>query len=40
MIDNRNGRWIEIFTNQLKEAIEGVDELKEALEELKKSIKK
>ena len=40
MIDNRNGRWIETFTKQLKEAIEGVDELKEALAELKKSIKK
>jgi hypothetical protein len=40
MIDNRNGRWIEVFTKQLKEAIEGIDELKKALKDLKKSIKK
>lgn len=38
IVDNRNWRWIKQFTDELKKAIEGVDEIKEVLTSLKKSI--
>ena len=38
MIDNRNGRWVKQYTQQLKKAIEEIEELRQALDELKKSI--